>query len=220
MRSFISRASCTSVAAVGLVALTAGTAAAHVTANAPGAQQGGSSVVTFQVPTESETASTTALTVTLPNLKSARTEPIAGWTAKVDHNDKSEATAVTWTAEPGAPGVGPGQFQRFAISVGPLPTEGKVDFPAKQTYSDGTVVSWDQPMGSDGSEPEHPAPTLTLAAAGKGGGHDHGSAADASDQATDEADDNTARWLGGIGLALGLLGVALGLGNVIRARRS
>ncbi|WP_330251374.1 YcnI family protein [Nocardia sp. NBC_00565] len=216
MRTQISRA-CTAAAAAGLMLLAGGTASAHVTADAPGATQGSYSVITFKVPTESATANTTALTVTLPNLESARTEPIPGWSSKVDHNDKAEATSVTWTADPGAPGVGPGQFQRFVLSVGPLPTQHEVSLPATQTYSDGKVVKWDQPMGTDGSEPEHPAPTLTLAAA-KGGGDDHHVDSEAAE--TSNETDDTARWLGGIGLALGLLGVALGVGNVIRGRRA
>ncbi|WP_433197230.1 YcnI family protein [Nocardia sp. CA-107356] len=215
MRTQISHA-CTAAAAAGLVLLAGGTASAHVTADAPGATQGGYSVVTLKVPTESETANTTALTVTLPNLKSARTEPIPGWTAKVDRNDKAEAISVTWTAVPGTPGVGPGQFQRFVLSVGPLPSQETISLPATQTYSDGKIVKWDQPMGSDGSEPEHPAPTLALAA-GKGGDGHH---VDAEAAETSKDTDDTARWLGGIGLALGLLGVALGLGNVIRGRRA
>lgn len=216
MRTQITRA-CTAAAAAGFVLLASGTAAAHVSADAPDATQGGYSVITFKVPTESETANTTALTVALPNLKSARTEPIPGWSSKVDHDDKAEATAVTWTVDPGTVGVRPGQFQRFVLSVGPLPTQQQVSFPATQTYSDGKVVKWDQPMGADGSEPEHPAPMLTLAAA-TGDGHHAGSSAAAQQKSKDT--DNTARWLGGTGLALGLLGVALGVGTVIRGRRA
>lgn len=217
MHRSISRATGTAVAATTLAFLACGTAAAHVTVDAPGAQQGKYGVITLRVPTESDTASTTALTVTLPNLKSARTEPIPGWSSKAEKNEKSEITAITWTAEPGNPGVGPGQFQRFAISVGPLPTQESVSFPAKQTYSDGKVVNWDQPEGKDGTEPEHPAPALKLA---KGKATDeHGMDTAAASSSTND-NDNTARWLGGIGLALGLLGVALGLGNVIRARQS
>ncbi|MFI6170832.1 YcnI family protein [Nocardia sp. NPDC051052] len=217
MHRSISRVTGTAVAATALAFLACGTAAAHVTVDAPGAQQGKYGVITLRVPTESDTASTTALTVTLPNLKSARTEPIPGWSAKAEKNEKSEITAITWTAEPGNPGVGPGQFQRFAIAVGPLPAQETVSFPAKQTYSDGKVVSWDQPEGKDGAEPEHPAPSLELA---KGKAADeHGVDTAAASGSTDD-NDNTARWLGGIGLALGLLGVALGLGNVIRARQS
>ncbi|MBF6473978.1 MULTISPECIES: YcnI family copper-binding membrane protein [Nocardia] len=219
MHSSISRAVGTTVTTTALVLLAGGTAAAHVTVDAPGATQGGYAVATFRVPTESDTASTTALTVTLPNLKSARTEPVPGWSAKVERNDKKEVTAITWTADPGAPGIAPGQFQRFAVSVGPLPALDSVSFPAKQTYSDGKVVSWDQPIGKDGDEPEHPAPSLPLAAGKDDADDGHKVSSEASDDDADHTD-HTARWLGGIGLALGLLGVALGLGNVIRGRRA
>ncbi|MGQ4598836.1 DUF1775 domain-containing protein [Nocardia sp. R6R-6] len=218
MHSSISRALATTASAAALVLLAGGTAAAHVTVDAPGAAQGGYAVATFRVPTESDTASTTALTITLPTLKSARTEPIPGWSARVERNDKSEITAITWTADPGAPGIAPGQFQRFAVSVGPLPKQDSVSFPAKQTYSDGKVVSWDQPVGKDGDEPEHPAPSVTLTASHKNAADGHMVDSGAADHTADT--DDTARWLGGIGLALGVLAVALGLGNVIRARRS
>lgn len=219
MHSSISRAVGTAAAAAGLVLLACGTAAAHVTVDAPGATQGGYTVATFRVPTESDTASTTALTITLPNLKSARTEPIPGWSAKVERNEQSQVTAVTWTADPGAPGIPPGQFQRFAVSLGPLPKQDSVSFPAEQAYSDGKVVSWDQPVGKDGDEPEHPAPSVTLSARDDHAADGHKVDSEAADDDADHADD-TARRLGGIGLALGVLGVALGLGNVIRGRRS
>ncbi|MBF6164409.1 YcnI family protein [Streptomyces gardneri] len=218
MHSSISRAVATTATAA-LVLLAGGTAAAHVTVDAPGAARGGYTVATFRVPTESDTASTTALTVTLPNLKSARTEPIPGWSAKVERNDKKEVTAITWTADPGAPGIPPGQFQRFAVSLGPLPELDSVSFPAQQTYSDGKVVKWDQPVDKDGEEPERPAPSMTLTAGEEHDADGHKVSSEAADDDVDHSDD-TARWLGGIGLALGLLGVALGLGNVIRGRRA
>lgn len=221
MHSTLTRASVTAAAAAAVTIAACGSAAAHVTVDAPGAAQGGYSVATFRVPTESDTASTTALTVTVPGVRSVRTEPLPGWTAKVDKNQAGEVTAVTWTADPGNPGVGPGQFQRFVVSIGPLPKEHEVSFPAAQTYSDGRVVRWDQPAEPDGSEPERPAPSLHLAEA-SADGHAHGDhGADTSDSASaSDATDRTARWLGGIGLALGLFAVALGLGSVIRGRRS
>ncbi|MQY26963.1 YcnI family copper-binding membrane protein [Nocardia aurantia] len=214
----LSRALLASGAVAGLTLLAGGTAAAHVTADAPGATQGGYGVVTFRVPTESETASTTKLSVQLPGVSSALTEPLAGWTAKVDKNDKNQVVAVTWTADPGNPGIGPGHFQRFVLSVGPLPKQDSVSLPASQTYSDGKVVDWNQPMGADGQEPEHPAPALTLAAGGDHHGHMSATPAGAHDD--EHGSDDTARWLGGIGLALGALGAALGLGSVLRGRRS
>jgi uncharacterized protein YcnI len=213
MTTVISRALVTLGAAAGLTALATGIAAAHVVVQAPGAQQGGDSVLTFRVPDESDTASTTKLTVTLPGLDSAYTQTVQGWTAKFDKNDKNEYVTVTWTADPGTPGIAPGQFQLFPLFVDGLPKQDKLTFPAAQTYSNGTVVQWNQPTGNDGKEPEHPVPTITLAA----GGDDMGAPAAA---ASTTSSDDTARWLGGIGLALGAVGALLGLGSVLRSRRS
>lgn len=218
MNSLVSRALFTAGAAGSALLLTAGVAAAHVTVAAPDAEQGGYSVLTFNVPTESEAASTTKVSVELPGLKSARTEPLPGWSAVVEKDPQSQlATNVTWTADPGV-GVAPGQFQRFVLSAGPLPDEEQVSFAATQTYSDGEVVAWDQPT-VDGSEPEYPAPSLTLAAASEEDGHSHGGQS-AESSSGNTAQDDTARWIGGIGLVLGALGAALGLGAVIRSRRS
>ncbi|MFD4467084.1 YcnI family protein [Rhodococcus sp. NPDC058505] len=212
-----SRAVLTACATAGLLLCGSGVATAHVSVAAPDAAQGGYTVLTFKVPTESETAGTTRLEVTLPNLKSARTEPIPGWTSQVVKDPSTgEATSVTWTADPGV-SVGPGQFQQFALSAGPLPETETVSFDTVQTYSDGEVVAWNQQPGADGAEPDKPAPSLTLSAAAAPGDA-HGAAA-AADTAVD-ATDSTARWLGGIGLLLGALGAALGLGATIRSRRS
>ncbi|MFI8971394.1 YcnI family protein [Nocardia asteroides] len=216
MHNLITRGAGTAAVAAGLVLATCGTAAAHVTVDAPGAAQGKYTVATFKVPTESDTAATTALRVTVPNLKSVRTEPMPGWTSKVERNDKGETVAVSWTADPGNPGVGPGQFQRFVLSLGPLPAQDTVNFPAQQTYSDGKVVAWDQPS-TEGAEPEHPAPSLSLAASGGAEGGDHHVASGAT---AEDGTDDVARWLGGLGLALGLFAAALGLGLVVRSRRS
>ncbi|MGX7723166.1 YcnI family protein [Rhodococcus pyridinivorans] len=224
MFEFSRRALVGATATAALMVAGAGIASAHVTVVAPGAEQGGYTVLTFRVPTESETAGTTALTVELPGLRSARTEPLPGWTATVEKDPESQlATSVTWTAEPDVQ-VGPGQFQQFVLSVGPLPEEDEVAFPAIQTYSDGEVVAWDEITTGD-EEPERPAPSLTLVASsgdghgGSGDAHvtDTGQTAVASEGTTT---DSTARWLGGIGLVLGALGAALGLGAVIRGRRA
>lgn len=219
MKKTITRALLTVGAAGSALLLATGVASAHVSVAAPGAEQGGYSVLTFRVPTESDTAGTTALTVQLPGLKSARTEPMPGWTSTVQKDPSGVATAVTWTADPGV-SVGPGQFQQFVLSAGPLPEQDEVEFPATQTYSDGKIVQWDQKPGADGSEPDKPAPALTLAAGGTDGDA-HGSADTtvSVDESTNDTD-TTARWLGGIGLVLGALGAALGIGATVRGRRS
>ncbi|TSD93455.1 YcnI family protein [Skermania sp. ID1734] len=221
MKTFLSRAAVVAGASTAALLIAPTIAAAHVTVDAPGATQGGYTVLTFKVPTESETASTTKLSVELPDLSSARTEPLAGWTSVVTRNDKKQATSVTWTANPGN-GVPPEQFQRFVVSVGPLPKTDDLSFKASQTYSDGTVVNWDQPENGDGSEPDHPAPSISLAAAGSG--HQHADAHSTGDTEAPTAqpadEDTTARWLGGIALVIAALGAALGIGALIRRRQS
>lgn len=203
--------------AAGFVLAGAGTAAAHVTVSAPDAAPGRSAVATFSVPTESDTAATTSVKITVPEFTSARTEPLPGWTAKVDRDDQEKVTAVTWTAAPGSPGIRPGEFQRFVVSLGPFPETETLTFPAEQTYSDGKVVRWNET--GDHDSVDHPAPAVTLTAdGGHDSGHDHG------DQSTEAADtasgtDTTARWLGGIGLALGALALGAGVGAVLRSRR-
>lgn len=224
MKVFARRALCAASAAGALALAGTGLASAHVTVHAPGAAQGGYEVLTFRVPTESATAGTTGLTVQLPDLRSARTEPMAGWTSEVHKDpDSARATSVTWTADQGVE-IGPGHFAEFRLSAGPLPETSSLSFPAEQTYSDGTVVDWDQQPDADGDEPEHPAPSLTLAPADSAGASSGASAqaagpeADADSGSSDQ--DPVARWLGGAGLVLGALALALALGDTIRRRRS
>ena len=197
------------VAAIGGAGTTlgAGAAGAHVSANAPTLTQGGYGVVTLVVPNESDTAATTAVTVTLPRLKSARPEVITGWKTEVTKDPKTEeTTSITWTALPGTQGVPVGQFGQFRLSGGPFPEQDTVELPAVQTYADGEKVNWNQPTPENGDEPEHPAPSLTLPESTGDGGHGAPSAAK-----EDGTSDTTARWLGGAGLVVGVAGVAFGL---------
>jgi uncharacterized protein YcnI len=172
-------------------------ASAHVHVDADGAAPGKGAVVTFRVPNESENGSlTTQLTVNLPQGSAAMAEAIPGWSVKLDRDVASGTVrSVTWTAAPGS-GIAPDQFALFRISL-TLPKSDSVSFPAAQTYSDGTVVRWDQPPLPNGDEPEHPAPTLTLT----------------SPQAAAPAvhPDNTARWLAIAALVVGVLATAVAL---------
>lgn len=217
-----STAAFTTALAAGL--LTAAPAAAHVHVDAENPVPGTTSVLTFRVPGESENgALTTELRIDLPNLTSARTEVMPGWTARLDRDVAAgTVSSVTWTAAPGV-GISPDQFALFKISVR-LPDTQDVSFPATQSYSDGTVVRWDQTAGPDGSEPERPAPQLTLTGTAAGDGHDHGRAAPTvtsaptvaapaavTAAATEPAADNSARWLAGAALALSAAAVAVAL---------
>lgn len=190
-------------------------ASAHVTVSSPAAGQGGYGVLTFRVPNESATASTTSVSVTLPGFNSALTKPLAGWTAVVDKDAQEHATKVTWTADGPGSAIAPGQFQTFDLSAGPLPETDTLSLPAVQTYSDGQVVDWDQQQSGD-NEPEYPAPSLTLSAPASGDAH-HGGATPAASQ--QDSSDSTARWLGGGGLVAGVLGLVLGAGAWLRGRK-
>lgn len=167
---------CAAMFSLALVGV-ASVASAHVTVSSPDASAGGFGKIVFRVPTESETASTTRVTIGLPQktpFAFVSTQAKPGWTVKlteVDHATpikvgdftvSKTVSAVTWTAT-GA-GAGPGQFDEFSISVGPVPKVKTLDFTAEQTYSDKTVVRWNQ-VQKGSAEPEYPAPTLTLAAA-------------------------------------------------------
>lgn len=182
---------------------------AHVHASSDNPVRGARAIVTFQVPNESNTgAATTVLTVGLPDVASASTETMPGWAARLDRDAASGTVrSVTWTAAPNG-GIGVDQFALFRISV-QLPDTDTASFPATQTYSDGVVVKWDQPPLPGGGEPEHPAPTLTLAGSA-GAPHEHHPPSGAP-AGHAPAPDNAARLLGGAALVVAALGVALAL---------
>ena len=175
---------------------------AHVRVDADNPAPGSYSVLTFKVPNESEKgALTTQLSVALPDVASASTEAMPGWTARLQRNAAAgTVSSVTWTAAPGT-GIGAEQVALFRISV-KLPDTQTISLPATQTYSDGTVVKWDQPTPPGGDEPERPAPELALTGAADHAGDDHPTPTEAA------VPDNSARWLAGSALAVAAVAVA------------
>ena len=229
------RRKATRVAAVATAAAvatlaTAGAAAAHVHVLPDSTASGSFAQLTFRVPNESATASTTKVVVTLPQdtpLGSVSTRPLPGWRAVVTDArlprpvDVSGTTlttaphAVTWTSSPGS-AIAPSQYQEFPISAGPLPAPGELVLPVAQTYSDGKVVSWSQPARAGQPEPEYPAPAFEVTAATGSG--DDATAAPATGAGTTAGTqpaspaaaptDPAARWLGGAALVVALLAAA------------
>ncbi len=214
--------------------LGAGAASAHVSVSSPAPVPGGYASLTFKVPTESATASTTGLKVQLPAdqpLASVSVLPVYGWShtmtrAKLatpissDDGDITEAVSVIeWKATSAATAIKPGEFNQFVISVGPLPQAPSMTFKALQTYSDGKVVSWiEQAAEGSTAEPEHPAPTLKLASAGAGASATSAPAGAAASGTSDEGSDTRAN----TALALGVVGILLGgiaLAAVLLGRR-
>jgi uncharacterized protein YcnI len=168
------------VVAVTMVATTL-PAFAHVTVNSDDATQGAFSKLSFRVPNETDNTSTTKVEVFFPAsqpLGFVSVKPHAGWSftetkgklAKpitTDDGPVSEyVSSITWTASSAAVGIKPGMFDEFEVSAGPLPKAASMQFKTLQSYSDGSVVRWIENTPASGAEPEHPAPTLKLTAAG------------------------------------------------------
>jgi uncharacterized protein YcnI len=199
----------------------------HVTVDPGSAVQGGDTALSFRVPTESDSASTTKVQVYLPEdhpIASVSVKPHPGWHATVvttklasplttDDGQVTEAVSrVTWTPDSPQDAIKPGEYDEFDISVGPLPEVSSLTFKTLQTYSDGTVVRWIDPPAAQGQpEPEHPAPELTLVPA--------------SDEATGtaSADSESGDGTATAALVLSIVAVLLGagaLGTSLLRRRS
>jgi uncharacterized protein YcnI len=216
-----------------------GTAAfAHVEVSPDQASQGGVTRIAFQVPDESDTASTTKVQVFLPAdtpIASVMVEPVPGWSATtttsklatpITTDDGAQVTQavsqVTWTADSAGTAIKPGQFLEFPLVLGPLPKTAQVAFKTLQTYSDGSVVRWIDLSTPGQAEPEHPAPVLKLAA-GTGDSAavsgDNSAAPAAGGGGTGGGGSSTAALIVGIvGAALGLAGAILGGLALRRAR--
>jgi uncharacterized protein YcnI len=220
----------------------AGAASAHVEVTPDSATQGGSARVAFQVPDESDTASTTKVEVNLPTdqpVASVLVMPVPGWTATVtttklatpittDDGDKvTEAISqITWTANSPDTAIKPGQFLEFPVSLGPLPKTDSMTFKALQTYSDGTIVRWIDLSTPGQAEPQHPAPVLKLTAASgdaavTAAGPSAAPAVAATKPAATSSSSNTAALtVAVIAAVLGLIGAALGGLAFTRSRRT
>ncbi len=226
-RTFLRRAAATGAGALALVLVGALPASAHVEVSSEDAAPGGFGILVFQVPNETDSATTTKVEVHLPTdtpLAEVTTTPMPGWTidtktsklpkpVDVEGATVTEAVStVTWTADKGG-GIGPEQFEQFELSAGPFPKGvASISFPTTQTYSDGEVVQWNQPVKPgtpEAQEPENPAPTLALTGSDAAG---HGGSLVA---ASVDTSDTVARTLGVIAvvLAAGALVTSLVLGR-------
>jgi len=243
--SLPARRALAAVPATAVLVLLPTVAYAHVTVSPDTTAAESYASLTFRVPTESDDASTEKLVVDLPTdtpFLSVTPRSLPGWDVEIEVEKLDEpfevegATVdeaparITWTAEKGNE-VPPHEYQEFAVRVGALPEEGtEIVLPAHQTYTDGSVVDWDDLVTDDGKEPEAPAPVFTTTAAEADGGH-HGTASE--DAASDgsaggdasapaavadaaPAVDPVGRWLGVAGIVVG----AAGLGAALFTRRS
>ncbi len=178
-RSNRRRAAGTALLTAALVLLPAAVASAHVTVAGQGATKGGTdATLTFRVPTEKDTATTTGLRVQLPTdtpLLGVAVAQVPGWTSTTkttqlptpvqtdDGPVSSVVSEIDWTTSDPTAAIRAGAVGLFPVLVGQLPDTGSLTFKAIQTYSDGSTVDWiETPAPGSSAEPEHPAPTLTL----------------------------------------------------------
>lgn len=205
-------------------------ALAHVTINPGTAEQGGFTKVAFRVPNERDDAATVKVEVAFPTdhpLLFVSVKPVPGWSVQVvdgklpqpvktDEGTVDDAvTKVVWSGGK----INAGEFQEFEVSMGQMPKDAtELSFPTTQTYSGGEVVKWADPPKADGSEAEHPMPTLKLVPAT--GDDDHHAAAPSTAAAaptvkqvaaSSSTSDGTARVLGGAGVVVGAIGVIVAL---------
>jgi uncharacterized protein YcnI len=222
--------------AAAVVALAALPASAHVTISPDTATQGGGDVqMTFRVPNEESSASTTQLQVAFPTdhpIASVLVQPVPGWTAKIDNVTLSTpiqtddgaisqvVSEITWSGG----SIAPGQYGAFTVLMGQLPSDtSQLVFKAVQTYSNGDVVRWIDLTQPGQPEPDHPAPVLTLTKATDS--TDTTSAASSNTAASSggttaaaSTSDSTARGLGIAGLVVGVLGLAMAVFAFTRRR--
>jgi uncharacterized protein YcnI len=229
LRRYLLRAGVPVVATAGLLLAGAGVASAHVTAHSPDQlTQGGYAEIVFRAPNEQPAATFGRLEIDFPlntPIGAADVRPLPGWNYQVNMTHLAKPVKMTketitdavrsivWTAQPGAV-IKPGEFQEFTISAEGLPTNTtNLVMPAVQTYSNGVVVHWNQNIVAGQPEPDHPAPTLTLLPAAAA------TPAASAAAAPTGGTDNTALWLGGIGLLLGALALGFGVGAFVRSGR-
>ncbi|HEV7167610.1 MAG TPA: YcnI family protein [Micrococcaceae bacterium] len=209
----------------GMLAFGVAAASAHVKVDPAQTAEGGYSQLTFSVPNESATAKTSKLEVKLPTdapFTSVSVKPVDGWTVQVITSTLPKpittaagstvtkaASSVVWTAD-AAHEIGPNEYQTFSLSVGTLPNAGTtVALPAVQTYTDGSVVNWDEKTVAGQAEPEHPAPSFVTTSK-----TDPAGATSTQSAAAQPVDSATGVWgivLGAAGLVLGAVALIIAL---------
>jgi uncharacterized protein YcnI len=175
---------------------------AHVTVDPGSAPRGAEITLGFRVPNEEATASTVEVQIFFPAdhpILGVDPQSAPGWSDRLrttplnppvttdDGSITDYVSEVDWYGGT----IKAGHFQEFYVLAQQLPSDAnQVVFKALQTYSDGTVVRWIQPVTPGAPEPDHPTPILQLT----------------SGPSPSSGSDTTAV----IGVILGAIGVALG----------
>lgn len=172
-------------------------ALAHVSVTPGSVVPGERATVLFRVPNERDDAATVRLEVVFPAdhpITGATPSALPGWTATVAK--ENTVSSIVWTGGP----IQPGTYQEFPVSIAVPAESGTLTFKALQTYSTGEVVRWIDATEEGQPEPEHPAPTVTVAKPPA-----------PVKASTSDTSDTMARVLGGAGLTAGLAAAGLAI---------
>jgi uncharacterized protein YcnI len=233
----------TSAMAGAIVLALAAPAAAHVTVDPSSAPKGSTTKLSFLVPNEEPTAKVTELQVAFPTppntpISSVAVEAKPGWNVKVttqklakpitsdDGTINSIVSLIDWKAKTAADGIAPEQFGEFAINADGLPTnEDQVVFKAIQTYSNGSVVKWIDPVTPGGPAADHPTPILELTnptgeATATTTPTTNASSSNRTTIVATSTQDNSARALGIIAIVLGAIALILATAALMKKRRA
>jgi uncharacterized protein YcnI len=233
----------TSALAGAIVLALAAPASAHVTVDPSSAPKGSTVKLSFLVPNEEPTAKVTELQIAFPTppqtpIPTVDVEAKPGWNVKVttqklakpittdDGTINEVVSLIDWKAKTPADGIAPEQFGEFTIDADGLPdNENEVVFKAIQTYSNGTVVKWIDPVTPGGPEAENPTPILQLTnptgeATATTTPTTNGSSSNGTTIVATSTQDNSARALGIIAIVLGAIALILATGALMKKRRA
>jgi uncharacterized protein YcnI len=206
-------------------------ASAHIHVTPEDASADANTTLTFSFSHGCEDSPTTALVIDIPE-GVTNVVPVAdaGWTIARDIAENGTVTRVTFTAEAPIESGVKGEVSldaRFAAEL----ADTDVPIPVTQECVTGTTA-WTEVAAEGAAEPESPAPVVAVGAVaaeeeGHGGAsneHESGDAEHAettdaaASAASDPAGDPTALWLGGAGLALGVIALGVAIAALVRRR--
>jgi uncharacterized protein len=221
-----------------MVCALAAPAWAHVTVDPPSAPKGSTVKLSFLAPNEDPTAKMTELAVAFPTppqtpIPTVTVEAKPGWTVQVTNTKLSTpietddgsisdiVSEIDWKAKTVADGIAAQQFGEFTIDADGLPdNENQVVFKAIQTYSDGKVVRWIDPVTPNGPPADNPTPILQLTNPAGAAATPSSAPASSPTVATASTKDNSARALAIVAIVLGALALILATGALMRKRHA
>ncbi len=219
-------------AVAALLALPAA-AQAHISLHPNTIPAGAYATVDVRVPGEQAGAHVTKVDMLFPaGFTSAEYENVPGWSTAVvyqtlprplqtpDGPVATEVSQIEWTWQGPLGRVDNNTFINFPLSIA-IPTDAaglQLEFKTVQTYSDGQVVHWIGPSGSD-----TPAPRMIVTAPGgviqDVAGDEAGPDPAAVARATAPASSGVSKGFAATALIIGVLGLLAGLWALVTVRR-